>query len=196
MTSLLNRSSQQIMLAVVILTCLAIPIFAQPARLRIEIFDSLAPRAAETVDVTLDKGLLKMAARFLNNSKPDEAKIREIIEGLEGVYVKSLQFDHEGEYNPAEIDSIRAQLQVPGWSKIATVRSRRDDNVDVHLMLENGVINGVAVLVAGQRQLTVVNIVGVIDPEKISQLGLLEGRLGIPRLDFDWAVTRKSNRTN
>ena len=63
-------------------------------------------------------------------------------------------------------------------------------------MLENGVINGVAVLVAGQRQLTVVNIVGVIDPEKISQLGLLEGRLGIPRLDFDWAVTRKSNRTN
>lgn len=193
----LARSLVMPLLAVALLCAATATGSAQPARLQTNSLDHLLPRASETVDVTLDGGLLQMAARFLNANKPDEAKIREILQGLQGVYVKSLEFGQENEYSAADVEAIRGQMNTSGWSKIATVRSQRNGgNVDVHLMLDGGIIQGIAVLVADPRRLTVVNVVGPIDPEKISELGLLEGRFGIPRMDFDWAVTRRTNRNN
>ena len=180
---------------VVLLMCAAVSAAAQSAKIQIENLDHLFSQATETVDVTIDGALLQVAARFLSPNKPDEAKVRELLAQLKGVYVKSFEFDRDGAYSAADIDSIRTQLSAPGWSKVATIRSRRNgDNVDVHIMLDGSVISGIAVLVAEPRQLTVVNVVGPIDPEKISQLGLLEGRFGIPRLDMDWGAVRKSNK--
>lgn len=204
MNSMTNRSSNHrvgallpALLSLLLVVCLGAPASAQVGRLEINNLERLAPLAVETVDVTLDGALLKMAARFLNRNKPEEAKIREIVESLQGVYVKSFQFENAGEYTVQDVEAIRMQLNNPGWSKIATVRSRRSgDNVDVHLQIDGGIINGVAVLVADPRRLTVVNVIGPIDPEKISELGLLEGRFGIPRLDLDWATTRRIDRNN
>ena len=178
-----------------ILVATAIPCFGQNPKLQIDDLDRFFTTAVETVDVTVDGALLQVAMKFLNPNKPDEAKVREILGMLKGVYVKSFEFDRDGAYSAADVDNIRNQLAAPGWTKVATVRSKRDgDNVDVRFMIENGVIAGIAVVVADPRQLTVVNVVGPIDPEKISQLGLLEGRFGIPKLDMDWGVTRRSNK--
>lgn len=168
----------------------AVPCFGQNPKLQIDDLDRFFATASETVDVTVDGALLQVAMKFLNPNKPDEAKVREIVGMLKGVYVKSFEFDRDGAYTPADVEMLRTQLAAPGWSKVATVRSKRDENVDVRLMIDGGIINGIAVIVAQPRQLTVVNVVGPIDPEKISQLGLLEGRFGIPRLDLDWGVTR------
>jgi hypothetical protein len=178
-----------------LLICAAISAAAQNPKIQIENLDRLFSEASETVDVTVDGTLLQVAARFLNANKPDEAKVRELLAQLKGVYVKSFEFDRDGAYSTADVDAIRSQLSGPGWSNIATVRSRRSgNNVDVHMMLDGGLISGVAVLVVDPRRLTVINVVGPIDPEKISQLGLLEGRFGIPRLDMDWSPARKSNK--
>ncbi|MEP7274617.1 MAG: DUF4252 domain-containing protein [Acidobacteriota bacterium] len=175
--------------------CAAIPCFGQNPRLQIDDLDRLFASASETVDVTVDGALLQVAMKFLNPNKPDEAKIREILGQLKGVYVKSFEFDHDGAYSVADVEAIRNQLAGPGWSKVATIRTKRDgENVDVRLMIEGGVIAGIAVIVAEPRQLTVVNVVGPIDPEKISQMGLLEGRFGIPRIDLDWGATRRSSK--
>ncbi len=172
----------------------AIPCFGQNPKLQTDDLDRLFSGASETVDVSVDGALLQVAMKFLNANRPDEAKIREILGQLKGVYVKSFEFDRDGAYTPADVDFIRNQLSAPGWSKVATIRSARGDNVDVRLMLEGGIIAGVAVLVAEPREVTIINVVGPIDPEKISELGLLEGRFGIPRLNLDWAVIRKANR--
>lgn len=179
----------------VLVVCSAVPVFGQNSKLQISALDSLAASASETVDVTIDGAFLQVAMKFLNANKPDEAKVREVLAQLKGVYVKSFEFDRDGAYNPEDLAAIRAQLAMPGWSKIATVRSKRDgDNVDVHIMLEGGMIGGIAVLVAEPRQLTIVNVVGPLDPEKISQLGLLEGRFGIPKLAVDWGAARRTNK--
>ena len=177
-----------------LILCAAIPCFGQNAKLQTDDLDRLFSGASETVDVSVDGALLQVALKFLNANKPDEAKIREILGQLKGVYVKSFEFDRDGAYSLADVDLVRSQLSGPGWSKVATVRSTRGDNVDVRLMLEGGIIAGVAVIVAEPREVTIINVVGPIDPEKISELGLLEGRFGIPRLDLDWAVIRKTNR--
>jgi hypothetical protein len=156
---------------------------AQDARLQIDHLNKLAEKAGEVVEVTLDERLLQLAAKFLSNQNPTEAKVKEIISGLKGVYVRVLEFDKPGEYAQSDLETIRSQLRQPGWQKIVGVFSRRGgDNVDVHLKMQGDNVLGLAIIAADPTQLTVVNVIGPIDLEKLRQL---EGQLGIPKLDLE-----------
>ena len=179
-----------ILMLAVFSICNSATAFAQNARLQIDHLDTLFPKAAETIDVRVDGSLLQIASKFLDKSKTNEAQVKEILNVLKGVYVKGVEFDKEGEYSEQDVESIRQQLNAPGWSRIAGVRSRRDhENVEVFLMLANGVIEGVGVLITDPKQLMVVNVVGPIDPEKISEL---RGSFGIPgNLDLEWGKSSK-----
>lgn len=167
--------------AVFVLT-LAAPLSAQ--RVNID-FPGLAAKARETVDVTLDGPLLKFAAKFLNPSDPDQREAREIVSKLEGIYVRSYEFDREGEYDRTIIDRLRAQLG-PNWKRIVTVQSRDKDNVDIFVdMRADNIVHGLVVISAEPRELTLVNLVGPVDIDKLTSL---EGEFGIPH----W--TRKGRR--
>jgi hypothetical protein len=51
--------------------------------------------------------------------------------------------------------------------------------------MHNGdVIQGIGVLINDPKKLMIVNVVGPLDPEKISQL---VGRFGVPNIDLDWS---------
>ena len=155
---------------------------AQDARLQIDQLKKLADKAAEVVEVTLDERSLRLAARFLSNNNPDEAKVKEIVSGLKGVYVRVFEFDKPGEYSSSDLESIRSQLRQPGWDKIVGVSSRRGgENVDVHLKYQGDNVIGLAIVAADPTELTVVNIIGPIDLEKVREL---EGQFGIPKLDL------------
>jgi hypothetical protein len=156
---------------------------AQDARLDIGNLDKLAAKASEVVEVALDEKLLQIAAKFLNSNNPEEAKVKELVSGLKGVYVRVFEFDQPGEYALSDVDAIRSQLQPPGWTKIVGVRSKRDGhNVDVHIKYQGNNILGLTILAAEPKELTIVNIVGPIDLDKLSQL---EGQFGIPRLEIE-----------
>ena len=158
-------------------------VLAQEARLDISHLDKLAVRAAETVDVTLDEKLLQLASRFINSNNPQEANVKELIAGLKGVYVRVFEFEKPGEYAPADLEAIRAQLRAPGWTRIVGVISRREgQNVDVHLRLQGNDVIGLAIIASEPKELTLVNIVGPIDLEKLSRL---QGQFGIPKLDLE-----------
>ncbi len=171
------------MLAVLMLAGLAAA-QAQDARLQFTQLDKLASKADNVVEVTLDKNLLQVAAKFLSDKNPTEAAVKDLVSKLEGVYVRVFEFDKIGEYSLGDVEPIRSQVNAPGWSKIVGVMSRREgQKVDVHLRMDNaGMIHGLLILATQPRELVVVNIVGPIDLEKLSQL---EGQFGIPKLDLD-----------
>jgi hypothetical protein len=155
---------------------------AQDARLQIDQLKNLAEKAAEVVEVTLDERSLRLAARFLSTKNPDEAKVKEIVNGLKGVYVRVFEFDKPGKYSLSDLESIRSQLRQPGWDKIVGVSNHRGgENVDVHLKYEGDNVIGLAIVAADPTELTIVNIFGLIDLEKFRQL---EGQFGIPKLDL------------
>jgi hypothetical protein len=173
-------------IALLALVCAAAPVYAQNARLQIDHLDRLFPQAVETIDVRIDGALLLMASKFLRSDKQDEAAVKEIVQALKGVYVKSVEFDKEGEYTESDVEAVRQQLAAPGWNRIVGVRSKRNgDNVEVFLMINNdAVIDGIGVLIFNPKQVMVVNVVGAIDPDKINNL---RGQFGIPKdfaLDF------------
>src|SRR5262245_37703087 len=176
-------------IALVGAVCGAAPVLAQHARLQIDHLDKLFPKAVETVDVNIDGSLMIVASQFVMRDKADEAAVKEIVKALKGVYVKGVEFDKEGEYSDADVESVRQQLSAPGWDRIVGVRSKRDgENVEVFLMINNdAVIEGIGVLISDPKQVMVVNVVGPLDPEKINNL---RGQFGIPKefaLDFGGA---------
>jgi len=143
--------------------------------------DRLASKAAEVVDVTMDRQMLNFAGKFLSDRDPDDVEARKLIQNLNGIYVKSFEFDKPGEYSPADIEMFRSQLKPPVWSKMVEARSKRDgENVEVYIKTENGAAMGMAIIAAEPQELTLVNIDGPINPEQLSQLG---GQFGIPKVD-------------
>ena len=176
-------NSRRLLGLCLLVVCAAIPASAQQGRLQIDHLERLASRAVQTVDVTIDDKLITLTGKFLGDKSPDEKLVKDIIKDLKGVFVKRFVFEKESEYTDTDVETIRSQLNAPGWSKIVGVRSKRQGaNVDVHIMTEESLIKGLAVLTVEPKALTVVNIVGPIDMEKLSQLG---GRLGIPILDLE-----------
>ena len=178
MKSFQKKLLSQVFLTVVVVS-IALPGIAQAGKLELKNLDKLADRAAEVNDVTLDGSLLQLAVSVMKSSgDPDAAQVVDVIKGLKGIYVKNFEFDSPGQYSQADVESIRSQLTGPGWQRIVTSFSKRNGERDeVYLLKDGDKINGVTVLVAEARELTVVNIVGAIDPEKLGELG---GHFGIP----------------
>lgn len=142
--------------------------------------DALESKASERVNVTLDANLLQMAAKFLSQNEPDEAKVKKMVTKLRGVYVRGFEFDKENAYSQADVEAIRKELKTPDWSRIVDVLSKKDgETAEVYLHLTNGQVTGLAVLAAAPKELTVVNIVGSIDLEDLTDLG---GKFGIPEM--------------
>lgn len=159
----------------------ALTVSAQDIRLQLNNLDKLEAKASDSVDVTLDGALLHLAEKFLNTKDPKEAAIKELLAGLKGIYVKSFEFDKEGEYSMADVDAIRAQLRAPGWSRMVGVKRKKDgENAEVYIMTGSQ-IGGIAIIATDPKELTVVNIVGTIDLDKLSQLS---GKFGIPSIDL------------
>lgn len=178
----LIKSLRLLFPALLIVAGVAATAYGQDARLRTSDLDRLEPRASQVLDVNIDERLLQVAVKFLNPKDPEQAKVRDLVAGLKGVYVKSYDFDKPNEYSAADVAPINMQLKGPGWSRMVGIRSARDKaNIEVYTMLIGDKIGGIAVIATEATQLTVVNIVGPIDLEK---LAALEGNFGIPKLEI------------
>jgi len=182
-----------------VLICLAAvflagPVFAQSkGQLRLPEFATLADKASETVTVTLDANLLGMAARFLSNEDPEQAKAKKLVSSLTGIYVRHYTFDSDYAYPKGDIDGVRRQLSAPGWSRIVEARSKKENtNVDVFVLIDGEKAQGLAIIASEPREFTIVNIVGNIDLE---QLHDLEGNFGVPALGIETGKKAPTEKT-
>ena len=155
---------------------------AQDMRLQLDSLDKFEARASESVDVSLDGKLLELAGKFLNDSKPEEAAVKELVMGLKAIYVKSFEFDKEGEYSTADVESVRTQLRSPTWTRMFGAKSKKEgENLEVYTMMSGNLINGITVLATEPKQLSVIQIIGRIDLEKLVRLS---GKFGIPSIEI------------
>jgi hypothetical protein len=176
------RSLKIIFLLFILTMAASLTAQAQDVKLQLSSLDKLEARASESVDVTLDGALLQLATRFLNAKKPGEAAIKDLVLGLKGVYVKIFEFEKEGEYSMADVESVRTQLRAPAWNRMAGIKSKKEgENLEVYMMMTGAQVGGITVIATEPKQLTVVNIIGSIDLEKLVRLS---GKFGIPALEI------------
>ena len=91
--------TKRLFLLALFITLMASALFAQQnnlaqsqyakAKIDISHLARLEDKASEVVDVTIDRRTLRLALKYFSNSKdPDEIKIRDLVAGIEGIYVK------------------------------------------------------------------------------------------------------------
>jgi len=140
----------------------------------------LAARATNVTEVTLGKNMLAFAAKFMNDGDKDDAAIRQLIQGLDGIYVREFEFDKTGEYSPEEVAKLREYFETSDWSPIVHEReSKSGETTDVMMKTVNGESRGMFILSAEPKELTIVLILG---PINMDQLGELKGLSGLGAL--------------
>lgn len=144
--------------------------------------DQLKDKASDSTEITLDGSLLKLATRFLSSEDSGEAKVKKVVAGIKGIYVRTFTFEKEGAYSESDITAIRNQLRSPEWSRIIGVKSKKDtENADIYIRTGSDA-GGLAIICANPTELTIVNIVGKIDLDELSDLG---GNFGVPKIDLE-----------
>jgi hypothetical protein len=140
----------------------------------------LAARASDVTEVTLNKDMLGFASKFMNNKNNGDATIQQLIQGLDGIYVRSYEFDKEGEYSLDEIAKLREYFETSEWTPMVRERERKTgETTDVMVKLVNGESHGIFILTAEPKELTIVLILG---PIRMDQLGALKGIGGLGSL--------------
>ena len=170
------------LVALLLIAASAVLTRAQDSRLQLGSLDHLAAKASQSVDVNIDEKLIRIALKVFSDQDPEERKVKDVVAGIKGIYVKSFEFENEGQYTAADMETIRAQLRGPGWTRLVNVMSKKEGNLEVYLLMNGETVGGLAVLSSDVRELVVVNIVGPVDLEKLAKL---EGQFGIPELDIE-----------
>ena len=163
---------------------------AQDPRIQMSSLDHLAAKASQTVDVNIDERMIRITAKIFDDKDADEKKVKELITGLKGIYVKRFEFETEGQFAAGDIETVRAQLRGPGWTRFMNFTCKKEGSLEVYLMMPGEQVSGLAVLHTDDKELTIVNIVGPVDLEKLSKL---EGQLGVPDLGIEPAKTKQKN---
>jgi hypothetical protein len=130
------------------------------------------PKKGEYVEVTLGKGMLKLASLLTRHHHPEAA---DLISGLTRLRVNVVGLDDGNRDSTTErVKTLRADLAKQGWEQIVTVQGKQAENVAVFVkQRDDEVIDGVVVTVIDERkgEAVFVNIVGKIKPEQIAVLG-------------------------
>jgi hypothetical protein len=151
----------------------------ESGRLVLPDFHSLESQATESTVVTVGPWLLHFASHCVDRNDPDGAATRRVLANIESITVHSYEFDRDFVYSQGDVDAVRAQLRAANWSRLAQVRSKSRDNVDVYVSMENDRTTGLAIISSEPRELTIVNVVGSISPEDLRRLS---SHLDVPGL--------------
>ena len=190
MKSLFQTNLRQPLIILLLIVSSTLVAKAQDSRIQMGSLDHLAAKANQTVDVSVDERLMKAAAKLLSDQDADERAVKKLVAGLKGVYVRSFEFDASGQYTAADLETIRTQLRGPGWTRMVNVTSRKEGNLEVYLLYHGEQVGGLAVLHSDEKELTIVNLVGPVDLDKLAQL---EGQFGVPELGIESQKPKTKN---
>jgi hypothetical protein len=154
---------------------------ADPGRLQLPDFSALSKKASQSVDISLDPSLLRLASGAISlDNDNDGAAVNDLIKGIRGIYVRSYTFNRLGEYSKADVKAVQAELLAPGWVPVVSTHDlKQGSTVDIYMLRNGDHTDGVAIIAAQPRQLTIVNIVGSIS---LAKLARLQGQFGVPKV--------------
>jgi hypothetical protein len=149
---------------------------SMPQLLPASVEKDLAARASDVTEVTLGKNMLEFAAKFMNGKHDSDAATRQLIMGLDGIYVRNYEFEKPGEYSMEHVEQIRHAFETPEWSSMVRERERKSgESTDIMMKMVNGESRGLFILSAEPKELSVVLILGPIRMDDLSKIGSIAG---------------------
>ena len=153
---------------------------AQNPQLDLPDFRSLARNASDSVNISLGPWLLHFAGSLVSDKDPDSASEKQLLTGIDSIQVRSYEFSSDSAYSAADLETVRRQLEAPGWTPLVQSRDQqKGERVDIYVMRDADHTKGFALIASEPRQVTIVNITGSID---LAKLPAIERQLHLPAL--------------
>jgi hypothetical protein len=149
------------------------PAIARAANDAVDFGAFTAAAGCEYVEVNLQSGLIRFAAKLAATHEPEAA---ELLRNIKHVRVNVVGMDKTNrEATLARVTDIRAGLEKRGWEKIVTVQESGSAGDDVAIYMKSkdeDSIEGLVVTVIEKRgKVVLVNVVGRIEAAQIARLG-------------------------
>ena len=93
----------------------------------------------------------------------------EIIDDVEAIRLRLYDANKGRDYLLKAIDNSRAQLLEDGWNTIVSITDT-EDRVVVMTAEEDGIIQGVSIMLISDSEAVFANLVGDLEPEKVAKL--------------------------
>lgn len=137
----------------------------------------LESKAKEATDINLGQEQLQLMMGFSGEGSKELQGLGKMIERVQ---VKVLEFDKEGMYSIADMETLKNKLKT---GEFVPLISHKEKGGFTEIAMRKGPKGnrGFVILSAEAREITVVNIVGDID---LSALGKLTGKFGIPNIQM------------
>lgn len=164
------------MARMMMLAALLLPLCGQ--QIDYSLFDRLAEKAKESAVVNLGPEQLSLLASM----QPKEAgkDLAELARTLKGIQVRSLEFDAPGQYDLNEVRAFGEKIKGSGtWVPLITVKEKGEFTEILIRKGADGKSDGLLILAAEPKELTLVHIDGVGDIAALAKLG---GLAGIPEI--------------
>lgn len=144
---------------------------------------SMTSQQVNRTAFTFDHDMLQSAWGLLNNSSGEAGPPMQ----LNSITVENYRYNEPAFYLPESIHALVAAFDVAGWKHLvdqnappgeATMPTRPLTDLWLHYTGEE--INGVTVVIRARRQMTVIEVSGVLRPLDMVHLS---GHFGIPKVD-------------
>ncbi|HSY02097.1 MAG TPA: hypothetical protein VK819_08075 [Acidobacteriaceae bacterium] len=164
--------------------------FAQNSAWVPEGMSTLGSNAIFHTDIMFNQSMIHAMAQSLpDDEKPIAAK-------LKSVTVHTYRYAAPGQYDPAALEAVRAQVSALGWEHVITHHPQAKPaaaptadaaphdltNTDVWIHTGGENVDGAIVLVANAKNIHLVYVDGIVSPLDILHL---RGKLGIPKFNDD-----------
>ena len=142
-------------------------------------FDYLDSLEAQ-VEVNLTDKLINLVTKSIS-SKPEVA---ELIEMIDGIYLRT--YGKYGESESGMIKYYQNKLKENEWETLVKIKEK-DEIVEIRLLFDEDVAYGIFVIVASHdpEEVTLINIVGEIAPDRITELLRNLSSFGMADIDIE-----------
>lgn len=145
-----------------------------------EAFEGLTSEHATHTAVTFDRDMIQTVGGIFNQDGGPVA-------GLDSITVENFRFHEPAFYIPENMHALIRSYKEAGWTHLVEQTSNPRESAsptkqiaDVWLHFRDMNIDGVTVLVRGPRQMSVVEVHGILKPLDLVHLS---GHFGIPKVD-------------
>ena len=107
----------------------------------------------------------------MNSKDKDRLATRQLVEGLDGIYVRDYKFDKEGKFTAEQVEQLRKYFETSEWSPLVRDRDRKTgESSDVMVKLVNGKSGGLFILDVEPKEISIVLILGLCPMEDLGKL--------------------------
>ena len=131
-------------------------------------FNAVAKNATDKTEISLEGPMLEMVKQTVLKNLTTEQMA--LFGSVQQIGLHNYEFAKSGDYSDSDLASLRKQLtSSPGWSRVLNSKDK-NENTEIYVLTEGDKANGVVLISAAAKELTVIHIVGSIQLAKLQEL--------------------------